>query len=281
MPIGPECRADYVIDSLDSFDFYRSSSYAMILADDSGKGTGHLVRAEIPEAIVIETPEQMGKGAGLYITLSLAFRYALANFEFEAVLRMDTDALVIGHNPEWAALELFANDPSVGIAGQYPLDYNGNPWDISYPKQQLDYYTSTRHLRHKTIPRAWLWLIYKAALRHGYRTGESVFGGAYFITRRCLLALRRRGWLPLYPLKQIELEEDHLFSLLARAAGFTLGDLSSGSRPMGCEWKGLPASPEELYTIGKKIIHSTRYWQEMTEEEIRDFFVARRMYESI
>lgn len=278
MPVGPACKPEYIIDSLDSLRDYCGCKYKTILADDSQKGTGRLVKTLLRDVDVVETCRQMGKSGGLYLTLCKAFRYALARYRFNLVLRMDTDALIIGANPEAAAMELFRSQPLIGMAGQYPLTYDGEPWDISYPLQQVNFYTSSRRPQHKTVARAFLWPLYRLARRHGYRTGESVFGGAYFFSEACLRSLYRWGLLPLRPLGRLDLEEDHLFSLLVRAVGFGLGDLSSGMQPMGCAWKGLPAAPEELISRNKKIIHSTRFFGDLTERDIRHFFSDLRTY---
>ncbi len=66
------------------------------------------------------------------------------------------------------------------------------------------------------------------------------------------------------------------FRLLMMAAGFRFGDLSSDDLPLACTWRGLPASPEELYQKGKKIIHSTRFWKGRKEAQIRQFFKEKR-----
>lgn len=275
IPLGPNCQPEFIADTIDSFIHYSVSDHKIIIADDSQKGTGKQVKERFPQVDVIETTEPMGKLCGLYITLSQAFRYALEHYRFTAVLRMDTDALVIGDAPEAAALELFGSDPGVGIAGQYPLDYNGDQWDVSWPRDQVQRLVSSKLLS-KPLAHFSLLGVYKKALRNGYKTGESVFGGACFISEPCLQNLQRAGLLPGKIFRNVHLEEDHLFAILVTATGHRLGDLSSNSLPLGCAWKGLPASPEELYSSGKKIIHSTRFWQQMKEAEIRGWFRTKR-----
>lgn len=275
IPLGPKCQLDYIADTIESIQHYARSSYHIVLVDDSQKGMGQRVQAIFPNVEVIVTKESMGKLCGLYVTLSRAFRQVLAQYHFDALLRMDTDALIIGKAPERAAIELFRKQPHVGMAGQYPLDYNGEPWDISWPRGQMIRFTRTyRFIRR---PRAhWkLLMLYLRARRNGYRTGESVFGGACFFSEPCLRRLEAQGLLPYRPFKNVVLEEDHLFSLIVKAAGFELGNLSTGG-PVACAWLGLPAAPEELHERGKKIIHSTRFWQERKEEEIRAFFRNQR-----
>ncbi len=276
MPIGPGCIPEFIADSIDSFIHYSRSDHKIILADDSQKGTGLLIKEQFPQIDVITTARPMGKLCGLYITLCAAFNHALQHYRFRAVLRMDTDALIIGNAPEEEALQFFKDDPGTGIAGQYPLDYHGNLWDTSWPRSQLLRLTGSHHFFERPMAHWSLRKLYKSALRNGYKTGESVFGGACFISEQCLKKLYQYGLLPKKGLRIIDLEEDHLFAILARATGFRLGDLSSQGLPLGCAWKGLPASPEELYSKGKKIIHSTRFWQHMNENDIRAWFRNKR-----
>ena len=276
IPVGPGCLPANIADTINSFIHYTRSSYKIILADDSQLETGLLIKKDFPHVDVISTRYPQGKLCGLYITLSLAYRYALKHFRFTSLLRMDTDALITGEAPEREAIALFKANPAIGIAGQYPLDYNGNPWDISWPQKQVLRLTGSRTFFRKPFAHALLWLRYKKALQNGYNTGESVFGGAYFMSEACLKKLKGAGLLPSRLLKPVLLEEDHLFAILIKSLGFQFGDLASGTLPFGCAWKGLPAAPEDLFEKGKKIIHSTRYWHDMKEAEIRSFFREKR-----
>lgn len=275
IPVGPKCRLEFIEDTIRSFVHYTKSSYKIVLADDSQKGTGGKVQQLFPQADVVTMQRSMGKLCGLYITLSLAFRHVLKNYHFDVVLRLDTDALIIGEAPEGEAAELFRQDRQIGVAGQYPFDYEGQPWDISWPRRQIEAYTGSYRFFRRPLAHSILWLHHRRALKNGYRTGESVFGGACFYSESCLRLLSRKGWLPDARLKNLVLEEDHLFSLLVVSAGMKLGDLSTGG-PMGCAWLDLPASPQELLRDGKKIIHSVRRWKDMDEEAVRNFFRQRR-----
>jgi predicted metal-binding protein len=276
MPIGPGCVPEFISDSISSFLHYSRYDHKIILIDDSQKGTGLRIKEQFPQIDVLTTAKPMGKLCGLYITLCTAFRHALQHYRFRALLRMDSDALIIGSAPEAEALDLFKHDPGIGIAGQYPGDYKGSPWDISWPKEQVLRITQTRRFFDNPFAHWLLLRLYKQALRNGYTTGESVFGGACFISEACLKQMDKNGLLPKTGLRTIHLEEDHLFAILARAVGFRLGDLSSQHLPFGCAWKGLPASPEELHAKGKKIIHSTRFWEQMNEQDIREWFRSKR-----
>lgn len=278
--MGPAASTRFLIDNIESIEHYVKGSFKIILADDSHKGTAASAQEKFPhlEIDIVPTAEPMGRLLGLYITLCLAFKHAVTHYHFGALLKFDTDALIIGDNPAKEAIALFKTHPEIGMAGQYPNEYNGAPWDIGWPKQEIIKICTTISFIRKPIPHWALLTAYRKALKNGYHTGESVFGGSYFMSEEALTRLNKAGRLPDKRLKTVNLEEDHMFSILVMAAGLQLGDLSSGNLPFGCAWKGLPASPEELYQNGKKIIHSTRYWKEMKEDEIREYFKEKRAF---
>jgi len=277
IPIGPGSQIDFVIDTILSYIHYTTSSYKFILADDSHQNVGTCIQKKLQDCDVLVTSTPMGSWAGLYINLCNAYKHALDNYDFKSILKLDTDALIIGPAPEKNALELFEKNPFAGIAGQYPSTYDGEPWNIKWPEQRI--LNSTRSWKFIRRPIANLALIshHKTALKNGYRTGESVFGGAYFISRNCVAKLNENGLLPQYKFRSLNLGEDHLFSLLTKSVGYSLESLSTNGGPMGCSWTGLPVSPEQLLKDKKIIIHSTKYWKNMNEKEIRIFFEKKRI----
>ena len=278
MPVGPACRTAFIADTLHSIAHYTSGSYKIVLADDSQQGTGKTIQHLFPDADVVPTPHSMGKLCGLYVTLSMAFQHVLRYYHFDALLRIDTDALMTGPDPHREAAALFKNK-HIGLAGQYPLDYEGEPWDVSWPKAQLHTYTATYKFFKHPVAHARLRRLLQKAQQHGYRNGESVFGGACFYSEHCLHCLQEAGLLPNLMLKDVTLEEDHLFSLLVKSIDMHFGSLSGTDGPMACAWVGLPASPTALSAAGKKIIHSVRKWQNQSEEDIRHYFRQQRLAE--
>ena len=280
IPIGPTCNAEYITDTVDSILHYTTASLKIIFADDSQKQTGDLLKSIYTNADVVTTAKSMGKLCGLYINLSQAFQHALQHYSFTALLRMDTDALIIGDDPVREAVQLFKQHPDIGIAGQYPLDYNGNEWDKGWPRFQLSRFTHILKMWKRPLVNFQLRKHYKRAVKHGYIMGESVFGGACFYSNKCLAAMNDAGLLKKEIFKTLDLEEDHLFAILAKSVGMNFGDLSSGNKPFACAWKNLPASPEQLYETHKKIIHSVRGYNNIKEPEIRRFFRQRRKLNS-
>lgn len=283
IPTGPICKIEFVLDTIESVKYYVRCSHRIIISDDSHNPVVHdSIKKYHPDVIVLKTAKNYGKGLGLYMTLSHAYRFALDEFNFHVLLRLDTDALIIGYEPESKILEFFKNNPSVGLAGRFikglsSPDQFGNVWMnggrkpiVAIVKMVTKFYA-----KHPVV----YWRIRNQifrAINQGYDLGEVVFGGAYVFSRIGLEKLRDNNLLPIENVLGADLEEDHFFSMLMVSVGLGLGDLATGDYPFACTWKGLPASPEILYQANKKIIHSTRFWGEMKEDQIRKFFKDKR-----
>ena len=214
--------------------------------------------------------------AGLYIALSEAYDYALTHYDFNLLFKLDSDALITAPAPELEAIRLFNDNPRIAIAGQYPNHFSGEPWDIGWPRARIINGTQSWRFIRRPLVNMVLRKHHIKALRNGYRTGESVFGGAYFMSRTFLEQLKSKGLLPHPTLGKANLGEDHIFSLLAKSEGFELAGLSEGTLPFCCEWKQLPAPPEEIIALGKKIVHSTRGFGDMNEADVRSVFRSTR-----
>lgn len=284
IPIGPNCKVEFICDTIQSVEYYVHSTYKILLSDDSQKNTGERIKELYPQVEVLKIDHNYGKGSGLYFTLAYAYDYALEHFAFNALLRLDTDALIIEHDPEVAAVSLFEKQPDVGMAGQvirgsFAPDEFGNKWDNRYAREMfisIAKMFTANFAKHAYKNWTLRKIMFKAIL-NGYDFGDFVFGGTYIFSYSGLLALKEKGLLPLTKLSGINyLEEDHLFSLLIMYAGLKLGDLGSDGLPFGCAWRGLPASPEQLTSKKKRIIHSTRFWNDMKEDEVRSYFRSRR-----
>jgi hypothetical protein len=277
LPVGPQCTLEFIQDTLDSINYYVTSNHKIILIDDTGKDLCSQIKKHNPEIILIQNPRNFGKQAGLYLSLSKAYIWALENLDFDILLRLDTDSLVIGKNPEIDAYEYFLQNPNVGQIGSNKIDCNGNSRDFSWAARQLFYETASFRLFLR-YPRKFLLLrrIAFSAMKNGYLPGEHNIGAANFISSICIKRLAKNYLLGRRDLGASRLAEDHIMGLLIRAIGMELGDFATGHKPLGIKWRGLPDSPEKLLERGKKIIHSVRYWEEMKEAEIREFFRNKR-----
>jgi glycosyltransferase involved in cell wall biosynthesis len=282
MPVGPAANPEFIRDSLSSIEHYITVPYRIILADDSQKGLGHEIQKYFPAVEIVPARKNLGKVAGLYINLSHAYKYALDKYDFTALLKMDDDALITGNDPQAAAIRVFKEYPLAGMAGrhitrQFSADGLGHVHDNYWPRKQLLKDTCSWKIIRRPVANLTLRKLFFKAVRNGYEIGENIQGGAYFMSAACLARLEEAGHLPNYNLKNVNFGEDLMFSLLVRAIGFQLVDLSGNDLPFGIAWKGLPASPETLHQKNKKIIHSTRSWQNMGEKEIRNYFQQIRI----
>ncbi len=269
MPVGPDGVEDYILDTLDSVNHYTTPNKKIIIVDDSGKGTWQKLRNRHPDLDVIETPRNHGRNGGLYLTLSLGYLHACEHYDFKVLLKLDTDALVIGETPERDAGEFFAEHPEVGIIGLFSHGTQNDPHNHHWSKFQMRNESGlTGLLRDPRLFFDLRLLLYRAR-SNGFKRGDYIFGGAYFMSPECVRKLAHAGALSKDSLGRSLLEEDHIFGLLVKSVGVDMADFALGNRPMAMEWKCLPDSPEQLVENKKKIIHSTRKWNDLGEAEIR------------
>lgn len=295
MPVGPTCKLEYIKDTLDSMFHYRSCSTAVVILDDSGIGTGDKLRELSSDIFVVQTPQRRGKGFGLYLTFSQGFHHILENFDFKVVLRSDTDALITGYGAELEAMKVFDEEPNIGILGSWKITCMGERREFGPQGREIRLAVNPlRCLLHRDrtiglLKRAdWrgLWRmtanawplrkLFLVARANGYEPGEHCMGGVCFYSERCIRQLAERGVLGRTEFCTCFVEEDHIFGLLVYAAGMRLGDFATGEKPMGLKWSGLPCSPKELHARKKKIIHSTKCFTDINEQEIRRQFRAWR-----
>jgi hypothetical protein len=274
MPVGPNCRADFVFDTVDSIRFFAPRA-RIIIVDDSRGDLGDEIEERYHVSIVKATAH--GLFGSLYVNLSSGFREALQQ-PFRILVRLDTDALVAGDDFEKKALESFQSDPQLGSLGSFRIGYDRvGIRDTSWAKQRILIYFALRSWRR---PRATL-LIAKLvvrARRNGYKLGESIMGGAVVYRHEAIAALDDAGLLGRAELTATRLQEDQIFGLCLLSLGYQLGEFGNryDDLPMGVQWRGLPASPEELMERGKSIVHSTKSFRSMDEESIRSEFRSAR-----
>jgi hypothetical protein len=278
IPVGPNEVLEYVLDTIDSVIYYTGPSTRIIVVDDSAKGVGAVLQSRVGSVDVVKTPRNHGGHGGLYLTLSLGYLHAYENYEFKVLLKLDADALVIGQRPESDAIKFFEQHPNVGIIGLFGHGTRGEGGDFHWSKSQL-----AEETRYRSVLRdPFLWLTLRRLIRQargsGFRPGDYVFGGSYFMSSACVRKLAEGNFLSRKELGRSMLEEDHIFGLLTKAAALDLAEFSTGDLPMALELKRLPLAPEELVAQRKKVTHSVRRWEDRDEAEIRTFFRGLRTH---
>jgi hypothetical protein len=273
IPVGPRSEPQFTNDTIASVRGHMSDA-AVVVVDNTREGLGRAAPDDYPALEYVRFPSSgkpstLGK---LYFNVTSCLSEILDAYDFDVLLRLDDDALVIGPDPDADAARYFASHPQVGCLGSYRVTCTGDTRSFARPARILrrELY-SLAVLAH---PRRWraLRTIYAQALRHGYEDGEHCLGAACFFSRDALQAMRAKGLLGDRALVTSKLGDDHMFGLLVRAAGFELDDFATDGHPLGVALRGLPLSPVELVDSGKKIVHSLKNHDGRNQAELRDEF---------
>lgn len=267
VPAGPR---DDAADTLRSVLCYTDAEQILVIDDTHGRGIG----IDDPRIRVLTPPESPpGPLGGLWAKEAVAYQHAAENIEFDILLRLDTDALVLGPGVAAAAAEQFASDPALGALGAYRIGPDGGMRDWSPGKKMIKAELGLRGLRHPATRRRLRELVARCP---GYILGEHALGCAVLFRGDAIRAMHRGGMLNYRELGHAHAGEDHMFGLLMAAAGYHIGDFGGPDDPLAVRWIGLPASPSDLLAAGKLITHSVRSWEGMQETEIRQYFAAHR-----
>jgi GT2 family glycosyltransferase len=267
-----------VLDTLESIDRFIQEPHHVIAVDDCSRDRlDETLRRTRPDLTVLRNERPHGGRSGLYVTVAKACKHALDHFSFRVCMKMDTDALMVGHGLVTQAIRYFEDNPEAGILGSYRVKANGDR--RSWLKWKLGFRYEASLLR-ALWGRKPLWRDpIRMARRRPYDLGENVLGGAYIIRRECLEAMRRNGLLDYeYEtiLSESRMGEDVIFSLMCKASGFDLHDFGAPEHSMALALADLPLAKEDILRQGKTVIHSVKRGKDgESQEELRAFFRAR------
>ena len=276
IPCGP--GKESILDTTESIEHYCPEPHNLVFVDDcTTDGTYEaLLAARRPNWHIIRNDKPNGF-LNLHHTICAGYKYAHSNFPGRFILKLDTDALLIRSGVITDALKYIEANPDVGLFGIYEIDYN-RPRDFAVHKNQMDnalrYWRAILGLRP-----SWVKVLSRAE-SNGYKRGENVFGGGYFMSWPCLDAIQQSGYLePPYSwynpvtelcLKAIEkirgralpyrwhsrLSTEVYFSMATVAAGYKLAHFAAPTGPICMEWLELPYPAEEIWRKGYKVVHS-------------------------
>jgi hypothetical protein len=274
VPVGPNCQTDFVVDTLESIRYFAPDA-RIVVVDDSRRVLGDELRERY--GLTVVGARAHGLFGSLYLNLSDGFKEALTE-PFRILVRLDTDALIAGSDFESKAINCFESDSHLGSLGSFRVGFNGNGFrNPQWAKRRILRYLASDAWRK---PRAGIEFarLLTRARRQGYQLGEAIMGGAAIYRYEALVTLNEAGLLGRVDLAQTGLQEDHIFGLCLYSVGYHLGEFGNqfDDLPMGVAWRGLPAAPGELLGLGKSIIHSTKRFEEMDEQAIREEFRAAR-----
>jgi hypothetical protein len=286
VPLGPDPRElDRLRDTLASLlAFEDGNEMHLVIVDDDG-GTGRALPIESDywsgvTVIPLQVPsgEARNRAYDAMVIGTVEALIAVAPHRPEFVLKLDTDALVIGPFSD-RLREVFA-DPGLGVVGSYRHTCTGAPRDWSHWETAL-----RRAARPLAIGRdfrplrrsrgAWRGLrsILRQAVSNGYELGAHCLGGAYAVGPGLLAATQLLDWRPWVA---TGLGEDVMVGALAKAAGMEIRGLVEPGEPFGLAWQGLPLAPEQLLERRYSVIHSVKDQGYGTESQLRAFFRERR-----
>jgi hypothetical protein len=276
MAVGPGKNA--ALDTLASIEHYCPEPHVVVLADDCTQdGTYEALCApKHPNWHILRNDRKMGYWR-LVHSLCMAYRFVLSNTKCDLVLKMDVDALLIGTGVLSDATSYAGLNPSVGLFGVYANDYD-RPRTFDMHTSQINKELGWPRKLLGLEP-SWASLL-STAEKHGYRRGDNVFGGAYFVTRECLAAMSRIGALDVKYRWKSRLAEDVYFSMAAVAAGFKLGHFAAPQGPLCLEYRGLPYPASELARTGFKVVHSVDKGKN-TDRESNGGKTAREVFQDL
>jgi hypothetical protein len=304
IPVGPDAldpgRAGVVLASVMAWE--PSVSMCVVVEDcDSRSGlTESMTRPGSCRLIVLRNPRRgrgYGHTGGLCAGILTALAWIRQNADVEFVLKLDTDALVVGPFAATIA-NLLAQSPETGIVGTLGGSCNPELRPLQDPRREPDLLRLRRLLpsdagvkgEARSLRIDGLGLVPFELLRsfaavrphvdravvNGYETSDYCQGGAYALGCRMLQRMAAHGYLAQpEPWIWVPVGEDMVMAMYARAVGLRLLDASGPGQPFGLQARALPHSLTRIVQLGYSIIHSIRNDAAHSEPAIVEFFHMR------
>lgn len=286
VPLGPDpLELERLRDTLASLlAFEDGNEIHLVIADDAGSSGRALPIEEATWSgvtilsLAVPPGRACNRAYDAMVVGTIEALRALGPYRPEFVLKLDTDALVIGRFSD-RLREVFA-DPGLGMVGSYRHTCTGAPREWAHwakalrrTARPLAFGPKFRPLRRP--PGAWrdLRSILEQSVSNGYELGAHCLGGAYAVGPGLLAATELLRWRPWVA---TGLSEDVMVGALTKAAGLEICGLVEPGEPFGLAWQGLPLPPEKLLAGRYSVIHSLKDQRHGSESQLRAFFRERR-----
>jgi hypothetical protein len=270
IPVGPG-SAEALWDTIDAIQASDGEDSQIVVVDDCTLETrAAVVRERYPEVDVVRNRIPTGGPPNLWVLCQIAMRYALERYDFEQLVKLDADAIVLA--PEFSArsIERIAQTPHAGLAGAFRERPDGS--------EESDREYHARVLAHELPFDPLLRQATERAEAAGWRRGEIVQGGIMFLTREACEAIYREGYVDWRRDWSSTVSEDLALSLFVRAAGFELVSIGGRDGLVAVANKYLPVSKERLADGSFAAAHSIRVgYDGESEQQLRAFFAAHRV----
>ena len=280
LPLGSKDRVDYVCDSIEAIYHHSQVRPVVILLDDSGTAQlGNEIKS-IHTDVVVFPSEARWQGKGLsgrhaYETARL-HNFAVENYVFDVIVRLDTDALITGDNIEDDFIDVFNAHPQIGVLGRHWFNSLGyrihrGAGESFIRRLNLLPYRIVMFRQVGALNR-----IVKRAEQNGYIPGELVIGCVTAYSYECAFRISafHSHFKHLRGLRGIA--EDYLTTMFVKYVNMELGEAEEGSGPLAVQLRGITFSPAETIERGKKAIHSIKNDEQYTQDEIRTYFANFR-----
>ena len=284
IPAGPDTVLDYLNDTIESVNHHTGVANCLVVVlDDSRQGKFADIGKLFPNAVVITTPDyhegaRSSTRGSLFGKQTYALKWLIKHYRFDVLLRMDTDAIMIGDAPHEDALAFLKLQPTVGMVGAFTRRGDGSdkrPAMISKGREltrEVQLRFGFKNLALATTLRR----LVRRAEAHGYNRGDMCTGGAYFLSSSAVRAMEEQGFFDLDALGRSKLMDDALMALLCCAAGYRLSDMPEDDDILAINWRGMPMAPEMLVSRNKKIVHPVKDDDPTVEPSVRAYFRGRR-----
>lgn len=254
VPAGPG-NWDELVDTIESIRAYEGDAGIVVLEDFTLDCRAPRVQAQFPEVGVIRGHVPVVNNRMSPSRLR-AFEIVLSNYDFDVLIQIDIDALVIGPGLSGAAAAAFEHDSSAGTVGTL--------YDSHWHRPEM-IHESRWSLRMRRLVRA--------TVKRGYNPLLVSHGGVYAISRRALDAARASGLLRFRQPAWSRLTEDVVFAMLLAQVGYR----PRSSDAFAVASQRLPASLVDIASGPARAVHSVRGGTlGESEQEVRSFFRVRR-----
>ncbi|HTU84571.1 MAG TPA: hypothetical protein VMF57_03295 [Solirubrobacteraceae bacterium] len=284
VPVGPgQQEVDRLRDTLDSLRAFEDSDEVNLLLVDDNDVPRDLASAagDWASCEVLRTPLWRDGTPDPYSAMvagTIEGMRAAARREPEFLLKLDTDALIIG--PVADKLRAALSEDGVGLVGSYTHTCSGarrdwTEWETKLRRAGRPIVPGLGHtLRFRSLRDAGtVRRLIRSAAGHGYEWGANCLGGAYAAGPQLL---NRRDLLHWQPWVGTWVSEDVVVGLLASAGGLSMRGSVDPGDAFAIAWRYLPYPPERLIDQGYSVIHSVRDQAYGDERELRAYFRSRR-----
>lgn len=267
IPVGPG-EWDALADTIASIRHHEGDDVKIVVADDGTHDARRaVVRERYPSVSVIRQRWPTCGPPRQSHMLCRIFEWAVLNFDFDVLCKIDADALVTGPQLADRAAAAFAADPSLGLLGSHGIRADGVAEDYSY-----DAWVLAHERRWSVAVRG----LHEAALAGGF-DGAKVHGGVYLMRRSALVDAQATGRLCWRPPWWTLLSEDIVLTLIICATGYRVGSWGAPGEPIASGQGFLPIAAQRVLDEGVLAVHSVRRGiGGETEAQLRAFFAADR-----